>query len=141
MKSSGYKKKPVIASKGIKSLAAEDDKHGHGGKEPAHGRADPHAWQAVANVKTYVANIRDALIAVDFGGKADYESAAGDYLKGLDALEAEIKGAFADVAKPKRRVITSHDAFRYYGNAYGIAFLAPQGVTGDLSRQRRTSWR
>jgi zinc/manganese transport system substrate-binding protein len=131
VKSSGYKKQPVIASKGIKSLAAEDDKHGHGGKGHAQGRADPHAWQAVANVKTYVANIRDALIAVDAGGKADYESAAGDYLKKLDALEAEIKGAFADVPKTMRRVITSHDAFRYYGNAYGIAFLSPQGVTGN----------
>jgi zinc/manganese transport system substrate-binding protein len=131
VKSSGYKGQPVIASKGIKSLAAEDDKHGHGGKGHAHGRADPHAWQAVANVKTYVTNIRDGLIAVDSGGKADYESAAGDYLKRLDALEAEIKGAFADVPKPKRRVITSHDAFKYYGNAYGIAFLSPQGVTGD----------
>jgi zinc/manganese transport system substrate-binding protein len=131
VKSSGYKGPAVVASKGIKSLAAADDKHGHGGKGHAHGRSDPHAWQAVANVKTYVGNIRDALITVDGAGKAAYESMAADYLKKLDALEAEIKAAFTDIPKPKRRVITSHDAFKYYGNAYGLTFLSPQGVTGD----------
>ena len=83
------------------------------------------------NVRTYVTNIREALIAVDAAGKPNYESAAASYLKQLDALEAEIKTAFADIPKPKRRVITSHDAFAYYGNAYGVTFLSPQGVTGD----------
>jgi zinc/manganese transport system substrate-binding protein len=131
VKSSGYKGQAIVASKGIKSRAADEHKHGHGGKGHAHGKSDPHAWQAVANVKTYVANIRDALIAVDAAGKEDYEKAAATYLKQLDALEAEISKAFADIPKPKRRVITSHDAFAYYGNAYGIAFLSPQGVTGD----------
>lgn len=53
------------------------------------------------------------------------------YLAKLDALEAEIKAVFADIPKPRRRVITSHDAFKYHGNAYGITFLSPQGVTGD----------
>jgi zinc/manganese transport system substrate-binding protein len=131
VKSSGYKGQAVVASKGIKSLAADEHKHGHGGKGQAHGRSDPHAWQAVANVRTYVANIRDALMAVDAAGTAGYESAAASYLKQLDTLEAEIKTAFADIPKPKRRVITSHDAFAYYGNAYGVTFLSPQGVTGD----------
>jgi zinc/manganese transport system substrate-binding protein len=130
VKSSGYKGPAVVASKGIKSLA-DEDKHGHGGKGHAHGRSDPHAWQAVANVKTYVANIRDALITVDGAGQSAYESMAADYLKKLDTLEAEIKAAFADIPKPKRRVITSHEAFKYYGNAHGITFLSPQGVTGD----------
>jgi zinc/manganese transport system substrate-binding protein len=130
LKSSGYKGQAVVASKGIKSLAADDDKHGHG-KGHAHGRSDPHAWQAVGNVRTYVANIRDALMMVDGAGKAGYESAAASYLKKLDALEAEINAAFEGIPKSKRRVITSHDAFKYYGNAYGIAFLSPQGVTGD----------
>ena len=93
-----------------------------------HGRYDPHAWQDVANVRTYVANIRDALKGVDSANAATYETRAADYLQRLDALQTEIEAAYRDVPKP-RRVVTSHDAFRYYGDAYGIAFLAPQGVT------------
>jgi zinc/manganese transport system substrate-binding protein len=130
VKASGYKGPTVIAAKGIKPLDAEEHDHAGGGAR-AHGRYDPHAWQRVANVKTYIANIRDGLIAVDAGGKVEYETAATNYLKQLDALEIEIKAAFAGIPKAKRRVITSHDAFSYYGDAYGIEFLAPQGVTGD----------
>ena len=129
VKASGYKGPTVVASKGVKALAAADDGHGHshGGKV----RNDPHAWQDVANVKVYVANIRDGLAAVDAEGKAAYDAAAASYLQSLDSLEAEIRAAYADVPKAKRRVITSHDAFAYYGKAYGIDFVAPQGVGGD----------
>jgi zinc/manganese transport system substrate-binding protein len=132
VKSSGYKGHALVASKGIKALAAGKHDHGHGDKK-GHGqrRYDPHAWQDVANVKTYVANIRDGLIAVDAARNPEYEAAAASYLKQLDALEAEIKAAFAGISKARRRVITSHEAFTYYGDAYDIAFLAPQGVTGD----------
>jgi zinc/manganese transport system substrate-binding protein len=128
-KASGYKGPTVVASSGVKPLEADD--HDHGGKGHAHERFDPHAWQRVANVKAYVANIRDGLAAVDAAGKVDYEAAAASYLRELDAVEAEIRSAFAGIPKAKRRVITSHDAFTYYGDAYGITFLAPQGVTGD----------
>ena len=82
----------------------------------AHGRYDPHAWQEVANVKVYVANIRDALAAVDPANKVDYGRNAADYIRQLDALEEEIRRAFQDIPKP-RRVITSHEAFTYYGDA------------------------
>ena len=132
VKSSGYKGHAIVASKGIKVLAAGEHDHGHGGKRgQAHGRYDPHAWQDVANVRTYVANIRDALIAVDAAGKPGYETAAANYLKQLDTLEAEIRAAFAAIPKAKRRVITSHEAFTYYGDAYDLTFLAPQGMSGD----------
>jgi zinc/manganese transport system substrate-binding protein len=129
VKASGFKGTPVIASRGIKAKAAE---HGHShGKPQAHHRSDPHAWQDVANVKVYVSNIRDALIAADPAGKQHYETAAAAYLKQLDALDAEIRASFAGIPKPRRRVITSHEAFAYYSDAYGITFLAPQGVGGD----------
>jgi zinc/manganese transport system substrate-binding protein len=138
VKSSGFKGERLVASKGIKALAARDDDHDHGHKKgDSHGRYDPHAWQEVANVKTYVANIRDTLAKVDAAGAAEYRSAAARYLKTLDALEAEIKSAIASVPKAKRRVITSHDAFSYYGDAYGIAFLAPQGATGKSEPSAR----
>ena len=137
VKASGYKGARIVATNGLKALAAEDDRaHGKkGGK--AHGRYDPHAWQEVANVKLYVANIRAALIAVDPAGKADYEKAAAEYLMKLDALEAEIREAYAGIARAERRVITSHEAFRYYGDAYEIEFLAAQGVSGAAEPSAR----
>lgn len=138
--STGFKGARLVASKGIKALAARDDDHGHGhghGKNASHGRPDPHAWHEVANVKTYVANIRDALATVDPARRADYHAAAARYSKSLDALEVEIKAAVASVPKAKRRVITSHDAFSYYADAYGIAFLAAQGATGKAAPSAR----
>jgi zinc/manganese transport system substrate-binding protein len=134
VQASGYKGATVVASKGVKAREAHE--HGaHGHKHEAGKRGakaiDAHAWQRVANVRIYVTNIRDGLIAVDAAGKAEYEAAAANYLSKLDALEAEIKAAFADIPKPRRQVITSHEAFTYYGDAYGIAFRAPQGATGD----------
>jgi zinc/manganese transport system substrate-binding protein len=121
VQASGYKGVAIVASKGIKALA---DTTGHG-------RYDPHAWQEVANVKTYVTNIRDALVRVDPSRRADFESAADRYLQVLDALDQEIRATFADIPQAQRKVITSHDAFTYYGDAYGIRFHAPQGVSGD----------
>ena len=119
VKASGYQGTRLVASRGIKALPG-------GG----HGRYDPHAWQEVANVKVYVGNIRDALSTVDPAHAADYRKRAADYLATLDALETEIVGALKDIPKP-RRVITSHEAFTYYGDAYDIEFLAPQGVSGE----------
>ena len=71
VKASGSKAAVVVATKGVKERKAAGG-HGHG-----HGGADPHAWQSVANVKIYVANIRDALIAADPAGKAAYDANAG----------------------------------------------------------------
>ncbi|QFU15391.1 metal ABC transporter substrate-binding protein [Microvirga thermotolerans] len=129
--SSGTKAAKVEAARGVKPLA-NGEEHGHGsGHAHDHGGADPHAWQNVANAKIYVANIRDGLIAADPAGKEAYEARAAAYLARLDALDAEVKDMVARIPEDRRRIITSHDAFRYFQEAYGIAFVAPQGVSTD----------
>ncbi len=55
----------------------------------------------------------------------------------LDALEAEIKQLFAGLSEKQRRVITSHDAFHYFGDAYAIEFLAAQGAGGETQPSAR----
>jgi zinc/manganese transport system substrate-binding protein len=120
VKSANYRGTLLVVSQGIRALP--------GGQ---HGRYDPHAWQDVANVKVYAANIRDALAKADPARSADFQRAAADYLARLDTLEAEIRAAFDGIPQPQRRVITSHEAFTYYGDAYAIEFLAAQGVGGD----------
>ncbi|MFY9623384.1 MAG: metal ABC transporter substrate-binding protein [Rhodoplanes sp.] len=134
VKAAGYRGARLVASKGVKALAGHEHEHGHG---EGHGRYDPHAWQDVANVKIYVANIRDALSGVDPANKAAYQQNAENYLKQLDALDRDIRAAWADIPKPRRRVITSHEAFDYYGDAYDVEFLAAQGVSEDAEPSAR----
>ena len=122
VKASGTKAAMVTASKGVKPRKADED--GHEG-------ADPHAWQSVANAKIYVTNIRDALVATDPAGRSAYEANATAYLAKLDALDAEVKAAVAAIPADRRRIITTHDAFGYFGAAYGVAFIAPQGVSTE----------
>jgi len=121
IKASGTKAAMVVATKGIKPRKAEDD----------HGGADPHAWQSVANAKIYVANIREGLSAADPAGKAVYQANATAYLAKLDALDAEVRAAIARIPTERRKIITTHDAFGYFGAAYGVAFIAPVGVSTE----------
>jgi zinc/manganese transport system substrate-binding protein len=114
----GSKAPRVIASDGVKPRKMAGDPHGH-----SHAATDPHAWQSVANAKLYVGNIRNALIKADPAGKAGYEANAKTYLEKLDALEREIREVVARIPPERRRIITTHDAFGYFSDAYGIAFL------------------
>ena len=127
IRSSGTKARVVEAAKGVEPVKAEGrQEHGHD-----HADVDPHAWQSVANVKIYVANIRDGLIAADPAGKASYEANAAAYLARLDELDGEIRAAVERMPRDRRKIITSHDAFGYFQKAYGIGFIAPQGVSTE----------
>jgi zinc/manganese transport system substrate-binding protein len=126
MQASASKAKLVEASAGIKPNAIKSAEHHHG---HSHSKDDPHAWQAIENVKKYVATIRDALIARDAEGKASYEANAARYLAELDQLEKDIKTAIAAIPPLRRKVITSHDAFGYFQSTYGLEFIAPRGIS------------
>jgi len=131
VKASGTKAKVFVVTKGV---AARKSSGGHGhshGHKHNHENVDPHAWQSVANVKIYTANIRDALIAIDPAGKAAYEANAAAYRAKLDALELEVKETIAKIPADRRTIVTGHDSFGYFGAAYGIAFTAPQGVSTE----------
>jgi zinc/manganese transport system substrate-binding protein len=124
VQSSGSRAPIVIASNGIapRRLGAH---------------ADPHAWQSVANAKIYVANIRDGLSAADPDGAAVYRANAEAYLAKLDALDGEVRAAIAKIPEARRRVISTHSAFGYFADAYGIAFIAPQGVSTESEPSAR----
>jgi zinc/manganese transport system substrate-binding protein len=124
VKASGTKAPTVTASKGVKSRKMEEE---------GHKVTDPHAWQSIANAKLYVANIRDGLAAADPAGKSTYDANASAYLAKLDALETEVKDAIGRIPSDRRRIITSHDAFGYFGAAYGFDFIAPEGVSTETA--------
>jgi zinc/manganese transport system substrate-binding protein len=136
VKSSGGKAPIIEATQGIRPREADDDGDSHG-QDKGHGHdhgdehVDPHAWQSVANAKIYVANIRDALIKADPDGAATYRANADVYLAKLGALEREVRESVAKIPAPRRKVISTHDAFGYFAGAYGVAFIAPQGVSTE----------
>jgi len=118
VQSAGSKATLVTASQGITPRRLGSD-------------ADPHAWQSVANARIYVANIRDALVGVDPANAEIYRANAERYLTKLDALEREVREAIAQIPQTRRKVISTHDAFGYFAAAYGIEFIAPQGVSTE----------
>jgi zinc/manganese transport system substrate-binding protein len=118
MRAAAKNAKVIVASDGIAPLRLGND-------------PDPHAWQSVANAKIYVASVRDALIAVDPAGKSTFEANAAAYLIRLDALDAEVTAEIAKIPPDRRKLVTTHDAFGYFGSAYGIAFIAPHGVSTE----------
>jgi zinc/manganese transport system substrate-binding protein len=138
VKASGYKGPLVVASDGISALKAEKD-HGHGqtsahsenDKDDHHGEFDPHAWQDLANGRLYVANIARALAAADPAHADDYRRRAEAYDGELVALDRDIRSGLDAVPADRRKVITSHDAFQYFGRAYGIDFHAPFGLSTE----------
>lgn len=130
VKASGTKATIVVASRGIKAR-----ERANGSVE--HDKIDPHAWQSVSNAKIYVANIRNALVAADPAGSSLYDAHAARYLAQLDTLEREVREAIAKIPSDRRRVISTHDAFGYFDAAYGIHFVAPQGVSTETEASAR----
>ncbi len=128
-KSSGFKGDVVVASEGVEPLAMDEDGDRDGSGHGKH--VDPHAWQDLANGKIYVANIRDALIAADPDGKSVYEANAAKYLDAIAEEESAVGAALSALPEARRKIITSHDAFGYFGAAYGLEIIAPQGVSTD----------
>ena len=125
-KSAGYKGPSVVASQGVKPRQLPAEK-GH-----QHAETDPHAWQDPGNVMLYVRNIAAALAKVDPAGASVYQAHSDAYVKELQTLDDWAKSQFAALPPPKRQVITSHDAFGYFGAHYQIKFLAPQGMSTDM---------
>ena len=112
----------IVASAGIKPLQSAKDGHAH---------ADPHCWQDVSCVRHYAGIIAAGLTAVDAANSELYRTRAVDYDARLAALDAWIKAEVAKVAGDRRKVISGHDAFRYFARAYGVQFLAPRSYNTE----------
>ena len=126
----GYKGRHVVASRGIQAIHTEEaGEKPHAGHQ--HEETDPHAWQSVPNAMVYVGNIVKGLCEADANGCDSYRRNAVAYNAQLKALDTDIRATWAVIPATQRKVITSHDAFGYYAHAYGVKFLAPQGVNTD----------
>jgi zinc/manganese transport system substrate-binding protein len=128
IEASGSNAPVFVATNGIEQLNMVED---------GHRTLDPHAWQSVANAKIYVANIEKGLISADPEGSPVYSANAKAYQSKLDTLEEEVKATIRSIPSDRRRIITTHDAFGYFGAAYGFQFIAPQGVSTEAEPSAR----
>ena len=115
IESSGTKAAVVVATDGITPLLVE-------------GEVDPHAWNALTNGINYVNNIEAALSAASPADAATFKANADAYRAKLEALHNRALAEIAKLPEDKRIVVTAHDAFGYLESAYGLTFLAPQGI-------------
>ncbi|HDZ58375.1 MAG TPA: metal ABC transporter substrate-binding protein [Pseudomonas xinjiangensis] len=112
----------IEASKGVLPIWLEED----GEKVP-----DPHAWQSLAHAEIYVRNIAGALAKTDPANADFYEKQRVSYLERVRELLVEVRESLGRLPTAQRKVITSHDAFGYLGQAYGLTFVAPQGLSTE----------
>ncbi|UXZ94034.1 metal ABC transporter substrate-binding protein [Pseudomonas phytophila] len=122
IKASGYKGEPVVLSNGIKTRSMEED---------GERITDPHAWNSAANAVIYVRNIVAALEKADPAGASLYKANGERYTQQLQALDSYARTQIQSIPVAQRKVLTSHDAFGYFGDAYGVTFLSPLGFSTE----------
>ncbi len=119
---SATKAQIITASTGVAPIAGE-------GADA--GKNDPHAFQSIPNARIYVKNITSALCAADAADCETFKTNASAYDAKLVTLDVDVRAAISSIPQAKRTIITSHDAFGYFGHEYGLKFLAPEGISTD----------
>lgn len=122
VKASGFHGTLVVASQGVQTHTLNED-----GKEIT----DPHAWNSAANGALYAQNIMAGLISADPQDEAILTATGSKYIEQLKQLDSWAKSRFSAIPEAKRNVLTSHDAFGYFGLAYHVHFMAPQGFSSE----------
>jgi len=131
----------VVASRGVTprrlgqaAAAGHDADDGHG-REQGHaheaGSVDPHAWQDLGNGVQYVQNIAQGLAQADPAHGSAYFARADAYVRQLRKADTQWRRQLADVPAARRVLATSHDAFGYFGAAYGIRILSLVGLSSE----------
>lgn len=126
VKAAAFKGVRVVTTDGMTSYSMTEVEDGKKTKV-----TDPHAWQDLQRGMVYVRNIVDGLVKADPARAALYRANGDTYIAKLRELDAWIVAELATIPKEKRQVITSHDAFAYFGRRYGVSFKAPVGFSTE----------
>ena len=112
--------------------------------EPAQGVAeqyDPHVWFDVSNWKIVAKTIAETLKAKDPRHADSYDANLERLLGELEETDRYVRERMSEVPRPRRLLVTSHDAFEYFGRAYDVDVEAIQGIstaaeatTADVNR-------
>jgi len=124
IQSAQYRGLVVIATAGITPLMTTET-------DETAPSPDPHAWQDPRNAVIYAEHIMRALAGIDPEHAEAHRHRFRDYRAALDAVDRNVRDGLALIPVEKRQVITTHDAFAYYGKAYGVTFMAPEGLNTE----------
>ncbi len=122
---SGTKATVVNTTTGIEAITS--DKYSNS--------PDPHAWMDAANGIIYAENIKNALVAQDKPNEETYTKNFELLKAKLEELDKEIAASILSIPEEKRVLITSHDAFKYYGRKYGLRMESILGTSTDAQAQ------
>lgn len=115
VESAGNEEQTVVElSEGLEPLEGEEHEHAEG---------NPHFWLDVANARYYVERIRDTLVEVDPEGAEEYEANAEEYLAELEELDNYVRERAQSIPEERRKLVTFHDAFPYFAEAYGFELV------------------
>ena len=109
--------------------AGHDEHDEHAGHD--HGTFDPHAWQSLDNAVIYANNIAAGLAQADPANASEYYTNRAAFVAEIVALKSDIDAMMAALPADKRTVVTPHDAFGYFAEAYDLTFEAPQGMSTE----------
>ena len=119
---SGFAGVTVISSAGVQPRTMQE----HGARV-----TDPHAWQDPHNAVVYVRNIAEGLARAVPGRADDIRGRADAYIKEIEAVDEWIVQALVAIPPERRKIITSHDAFGYYGARFGVTIRGIQGISTE----------
>ena len=111
------------------SLGGSLDKNELIGSEYFVSNYDPHVWFNIQFFKQFGDRVAETLAANDPVNAKKYQENTVLYQDKLDALEVEVKAIIAALPKEKRILVTAHDAFNYFGKAYGFNVVGLQGLS------------
>jgi len=122
VQASGFRGVTCLASAGITPRRMVED----GRQVP-----DPHIWQDPQLAIRMVQAVAAAFATADPAGADGYKGRADALVRQIQSLDQEVAAGFAPIPPERRRIITTHDAFGYYGARYGIKFDAPLGISTE----------
>jgi len=126
LENSGTKAKIITVTEHIDAITSQEYK----------GSSDPHAWMDASLVASgYIKSIRDALVELKPEAAEIFNFNYGVYKQQLEDLDKYIKEQVSSIPKNRRVLITSHDAFQYYGIRYGIQLESIIGTSTDAQAQ------
>lgn len=131
----GWMKK-LIDNSGTKALIITVTEGVEALKSDVHeGATDPHAWMTAYNGIIYSQNILNAFQKIDPSNKESYQKNFLSYKASLESLDNYIKTAIQQIPEHQRILITSHDAFHYFGLRYGLKLESVMGTSTDADVQ------
>ena len=127
IENSGTKAKIILITEGVEPIISQK----------YHNASDPHAWMDAINGVKYVYNISAGLASIDPDNALFYADNGVKYNAEIKNAHNYIKNQIATIPIEQRILITSHDAFQYYGRAYDITLNAIMGISTESEAQSK----